>query len=307
MNKHTAPTQVPRSLMLVALAVSLPLALSACAEPQVDVPPDVAATVAALTALPQDLYIAHSIVTNGCLDDEGFVVPFDSSVPGSSRATVNGVVGVFISEETARSSGYNSTYEEEGMTSRDQFKETLPAAEQKRFDEVLWGSGTEFETVVLDNGMEFQKSSDGCVAVGDAAVYGSVRESLELELFTNDVTTQTKKYSGQTESAINSLLPDYEACMQEAGYRVSGLHADQVAQESFGRYRPAGAAPNDAEQTMAIADFHCQESVELIDRLNELFTANASVWITEHEQDILALQEQLDASMSRAGAIINGG
>lgn len=307
MNRLNRRDGVRRAFLAAAIGTVLAAVMGGCAEPQVELAPDVVAAVGSLTTLPQDLYIAHSIATNQCLAEERFEVPFDSSVPGSGRSTVNGVVGVFASEDAARTSGYNTTFEVDGQTARDRFRETLSVAEQERFDKALWGDGDEVETLVLDNGMEFQKSSEGCAAAGDEAVYGSVRGSLQLELFTNDVTTQTLKYSGATESLINSLLPEYEACMSQAGYEVSGLHADVLAQEEFGRYRPAGTAPDAAEQDLAAADFRCQDSIDLVEQLNVLLTTHASVWISEHEQDILALREQLDVSMERAGAIINGG
>jgi hypothetical protein len=297
-----------RSLAVTAGGVAALTVLASCAAPQVEVPPDVRAAIASLSVLPSDLYIAHGIITTDCLNDAGFDVPFDASasLTNVTRHVAVGVVGVFPSEQSAHDYGYNTTFAEEGYTSMDSFQAALPESDRVAFDEAMWGpEGSPAETLTMDNGMEFGKSTVGCVAEADKAVYGSVRGAMELELFTNDVSTQTNNHRGDFDATLQALMPSYEECMAEAGHQLEGLNAPEVAESKFGRYRPSGAAPSQDEQEMAVADFRCQEAVDLATALNTVFVDKASVWLVENEDRILQLRESLQGSLDRAQDVIN--
>ena len=305
---HSARSRAARNLAAAVGGMTVITALASCAAPQVEVPPDVRAAIASLSVLPSDLYIAHGIVTTDCLNDAGFDVPFDASasLTNVTRHVAVGIVGVFPSEQSAHDYGYNTTFAEDAYTSMDSYQAALPEPDRVAFDEAMWGpEGSPAETVTLDNGMEFGKSTVGCAAEADKAVYGSVRGAMELELFTNDVSTQTSNHRGDFDAALQTLMPPYEECMAEAGYRVQGLNAPEVAESTFGRYRPSGAAPSQEEQQMAVADYRCQETVGLATALNTVFVEKASVWLTENEDRILQLRESLQGALDRAQEVIN--
>ncbi|WP_217181064.1 hypothetical protein [Streptomyces sp. AC495_CC817] len=300
------PTRLAVASIAMVGAVGV---FTGCAAQQVEVPADVRAALASVSVLPADLYMAHGIVVNRCLNEAGFDIPFDASasLTNATRHVAVGVVGVFPSEQSARANGYNTTFENEGATSLEDYQSSLSAGEQAKFDEALWGpEDAPRETLVVDNGMEFGKSTVGCAAEGDDAVYGSVRGAMMLELFTNDVSAQTQTYRGDFDATLKALMPEYESCMSEAGYDVEGLTAPQVAEAAFGRYRETGAGPSAEEQKMAVADFQCQDSVQLSEKLNDLFVERASAWLVENEDRILELSEHLDESLDRAQGIING-
>lgn len=285
------------------------LALSGCAPTQVAVPPNVRAALATLQALPADLYIAHGVAVNTCLDAAGYTLPFDASsaVTSGTRNVVGGVAGLFPSEKTARDNGYNSTYAEAGTTPISRFADSLPEPERIKFTTVVEGAeDSPLEKITLESGMEFSKKSTGCNAEADIAVYGSVRAGMELELFTNDVTAQAGTNRGGIDAAIRSALPAYEACMRDAGYAVTGLKADDAARERFGTYRASGAAPSEQEAQMAATDFRCQQSSTLSTSVGDSLADSISSWLAQNEKRILSLRESLAASQSRAQAIING-
>lgn len=304
--KSTRAARLTGRGLAVAGAVAL---LAGCVPQQVKVPADVRAALASVSVLPADLYLAHGISVNRCLNRAGFDIPFDasSSLTNATRHVAVGVVGVFPSERSARENGYNTTFEDEGSTSLEDFQAGLSSADRDRFDKALWGpEDAPRETLVVDNGMEFAKSTVGCAADADGAVYGSVRDAMMLELFANDVGTQTQAYRGDFDATLKELMPEYESCMSAAGHDVEGLTAPQVAEATFGHYRATGSRPSADESTMAVADFRCQSSVQLAEKLEDLFVERASVWLVENKDRILQLSENLDESLSRARSIING-
>lgn len=217
------------------------------------------------------------------------------------------MVGVIASEQAARDYGYNTTFVAESRTVLDDYQDSLPAAEQLKFDEAIFGpDDAPTEQYIDANERVWGKSAVGCMAEADRAIYGSVATAMSLELFTNDVTAQISKYQGDIGVAVQQLMPAYEGCMAEAGYQVRGLNAPQVAFEQFGSYRETGQRPSSDEQNLAVADYRCQAAVGLAEKLNTLFVEKASMWLSTNSDRILGLQEALQAALKRAKDVIDG-
>ena len=306
MARFEHPKRPKPAMVIVGMMVSIGLAGCTAGSSAVDVSPEVTSALPLLTNLPPELYVAHNIAAGECMSAAGFAVPFDASVASASRNTSLGFVGVFASEESARTVGYDTTFVLEGLTSRDSFRDSLPEQKKALFDASLEGSGAQTETLVLENGMEFGKASDGCLATADVAVFGSVLDAMKLELFTNDVTSQARNVSGDMEAAVGGIIPDYEKCMSDSGFEVTGLNAATFAEDEFGHYKETGGGPSAAEQKLAVTDFECQQSVGLDAVISDVFVKEASAWLAGHEDEILALKESLDASLERAKTIVNG-
>lgn len=296
--------------MRLSLVVAVVFSVVGCAEPQVDVRPDVRAAVGALSVLPVELGVAHAIVVRDCLVEAGFDAPLDTAgaEAAGSRTVAAGLVGLFASEKAARDLGYSTTVASDaGGAGLDGYQDSLPEADRSKFEEALRGpAGGPVEKTTLENGMEFSKPATGCLAEGDEAVYGSVAQAMALELFTNDVTAQAQEFTGDVRSAVEKRLPAYHECMAKAGWQVSGVSAAEVAAAEFGQYRLVGEPPTPAEQELAATDFGCQNQAGLRAGLEEVFQQKASSWMSRNETRILALDDELGKSMARATAIING-
>jgi hypothetical protein len=294
-----------RLTVVVTAAVGLAFGLSGCAsEPEIPVPAETEAALVSLASLPADLAIAHDLAQRSCLIRLGFDLPFDSSAVGSQRSALVGVDGLFASAEAARASGYPTTTEENGSV-LDNFENSLPEATRAQFREANFGSMDEVESVTIGDGVVVSRSATGCFADADRAVYGSVSAALELENFVNDVNGQSQKFLDDASVDLEGKYAPYEACMEANGYDVDGLNAAEVALEKFGKYRLFGEAPKAEEQSMAASDFICQDEVGFSADLNALFVQKAGAWIVENEAHILALRDELDASMIRARAIVD--
>lgn len=293
-------------LAVAVSAVSLMFGLASCAssDPQVPVPEEARSALTALTSQPVDLSIAHTTAWRSCMQTAGFQVPFDSTAGGQRRSALIGVEGLFASEDDARAFGYSSTTGE-GEGTLDRFRSSLPPSQQEQYDLAHFGSG-ETVQVSLPNGLVVSRSADGCIAEGDKAVYGSVENAIQVGEFVNEVNTESSQFLDEAESSLREVLGTYEDCMSAQGVSVSGLSAGEVAASQFGQYRAYDEAPSADEQALAVTDFSCQVEAGFNEKLDDVFVQNASVWIVENEDRIIALRDLLDESMVRSQQVIDG-
>lgn len=274
---------------------------TSCAATQT-APPELIDVVAALEQPPVELDYAMNLAIAACLREEGFTVetPGFNDAPGDVYL---GLVGVFRSEDEARTLGYRTTVRP--SASFDDFESMLSKAEQARFAVALHGpeDAPRVELVSASTGMAIDASSQGCQAVASDAVFGSVHNRLEGVLLRNDALAATEGKSTDLSPGDGS---NYTTCMSQAGYTVDGFNAFDVAQETFGQYRAVGDPPNSDEIAMALADYRCQQELGLISRLRDNYARRAGDWVMANEARLLAWNDTVEASLGRAKMIIEG-
>jgi hypothetical protein len=167
-----------RGMLAVAVIVSV-AALTACSSPEPVVDADTLASIQGLVILPPEISIAHQVSTTQCLRTAGFNVPLDTAA-GAAGPALAGVVGLFTSASDARATGYSTTVEQASDGGIDGFRSTLSKADAKRFDLSLWGDGKHSATLVLDSGAKATKSTTGCFADADRAIYGDVKSAMAV-------------------------------------------------------------------------------------------------------------------------------
>ncbi len=303
------PFGMPRLVAVVAAATSLVITTNACsaqfATETVPVATKTKTALVAISSLPSEISLAHDLVAKTCMAAAGYQLPFDSSAASFSRPTLLGVSGIFESEEQARSTGYQSTLGQ-ASTPLEAFESSLTETELAQYNLEWWGDPAQMETITLSGGVTVSRSRTGCYAAADAEVYGSVTNGLKLENFVNEINTESARFSQNVTKNIKPQLRQYESCMSDAGYSVRGLNAAELAETRFGTYRTPGEPPTLEEQTMAVTDYRCQETAQLVTTLNELFFAEASAWIATNEANILGVQELLEQATKNAQAVLNG-
>ena len=294
-------------LVVAVSAISLGAGLASCspAEPAVPISTDARSALLSLSTMPSDLTVAHNLARRSCMQTAGFEVPYDSTVGGRPRAALIGIDGLFASEKDARSYGYNTTVSAEGI--EDTYRNSLSAERQAAYDEASFGDPEKFESIMLSNGAESSRGTEGCVAEADRAVYGSVRNALDVMEFINEANAQTAQFYDDAESAVRSGMDDYESCMAEAGVTVDGLNASSIAEERFGAYRSSSETPNAEEQALAVTDYTCQQEAKFADSLNTVFIDKAGAWIVQNEEYILSVREKMDSAMQNTVRITSGG
>lgn len=303
MERHVqAPVQLYRVLIAI---LSLGVLLSGCAgSPEVAVPPDVAAATTELSQLPPDIGLARTIAREGCINAAGYPVVAGRIIEGATRAQEGATVGIWASEDRARSGGYSTTLKEESSTPFQAFGDALPEPQRNEYFHALMGDKTNVEKYTTDAGMVFSRAAEGCFADSDREIFGTLQDAMAIELFINDLTAQLRE--GGASLSAGEYIGDYERCMAQAGSAVHGLHADTLAGEKFGRYRALGEPPRAEEQELAVTDFRCQDSSGLAANVREANLRTAGEWLKKNEQRILTLKETLAHSVERAQNIING-
>ena len=295
-------------LVMVAAVVSSLLSIAGCSsESPVEVPEELKVDLTSLAKAPPELEIAHRAVLNRCMHAAGFDLPFDSSVDRDRGATLIGVAGIFSSLESAKALGYQSTQVEEAAPI-DKYEASLPASSAAAYRVAYsGGEGAKEVSLTLSSGTVVSRSTEGCFARADVAVYGSVKNRLKVESFMNEVWAQSVSYVADTDTALQNLFPKYHRCMLDAGYEIEAFGADKLAKQRFGAYRSANQQPSAEEQRMAGTDYTCQRRTGFAGALNTIFLQKSSTWILQNEGLILGSRELTDAAKARANEIINAG
>lgn len=292
--------------VVASCATGLALVLTSCASATVvPVSAEVRAAVVALSALPPDLEIAHRLFWRDCMSALGWEVPFDATSTNRPRAALIGVSELFASESDAATFGYPTTTQET-LSISDVYANSLPEDDKRAFELDSFGDGDDPATITLENGAEVSRSTTGCTAEADVAVYGSVLGALQLQEFVNELNNQSTKIFDAADHVLTERFGTYQDCMDEAGYSVHGLSAASLAEELFGVYRQPWEPPGEDERTLAITDFRCQDAAGFRIALDDLFIERSGAWIVENQNEILANREALDASLQRALAIVDG-
>lgn len=296
--------RVSRTAALLAAAAAL---LSGCStDAQGTVKSDTKAAVSALVAPPPDLDQAVLKASIECLSRHGFNVPYSPAFSSTAATSVTGVAGLPPSAESARAHGYTTTQQDgEAVNAVGGFREALSPAEQARFDTVYTGSASAARvSVTLADGSKAEQSSEGCFAEANVRVYGSIKTDLELSQFPNEMYSlvDTRKVA----KAVRDALPAYEKCMKDHGYAVTGLNADKVAAQRFGKYRQPGDPPSRDESAMASRDAQCQAQSGMVENSEDVFYAGAAKWITNNESSILAHRAAINTAVANAKRVLGG-
>lgn len=291
----------------VAAIVALASALTGCGAPEsaAPVPENVKAALLALGSQPVDLSIAHRMAVRSCMEAKGFDIPYNSGGSGERRAALISIEGMFATEAAARRTGYSTTIAPGGDLVQS-YVSSLPPKQQETFRRAKTGSGENLETITLSGGVVVSRSTEGCVAEADRAVYGSVRNALQVNEFINEVNAQSSDFVDSALRDLDSRLDSYVQCMNKRGVNVTGFNAGEIAEDRFGKYRQAHEPPNREEQQLAANDYRCQNEAGFSKALNQTFIDNASAWILSNEDYILGVRELMDKAMDRAKRIIDG-
>jgi len=278
--------------------------LCGCTASEPEPPQELVSALGSLSALPGDIAAARTILREECLRDAGYPVPSSAVSTMTSRAQYGSIVGIWSSEEQARSSGYSTTYLPDVQHPLDEFAASLSDAEADDFYKVLRGDGTSEAEYTTSNGATFSRSATGCEAESDEVIFGNLDKAMEAELFVNEVNAAM---SGKVDSiAVENEVATYERCMAERGYEVEGLHAEALAATQFGQYREYGEAPSLEERNLAVTDHRCQAESGLAEAVQRASARAIGGWLIEHESQILELRELIDDSVQKAQGIIHG-
>ncbi|MGV8885516.1 MAG: hypothetical protein ACOH1T_08005 [Microbacteriaceae bacterium] len=286
------------------------LALSGCSTPE-DVSDESREAVTGLISSQPELSVAHSIALGKCLEAEGFDRPVDLTSSGAGSTNLLGL-GLFDSEQQAKTSGYASsvqTLDGEDDTPLGRWLKSLSNEKIRRYEIALSGDESSSETYVIPGSeVQVSRASQGCIAEADRAVYGSVKASMEIQEFPNEVFTVVQQQNILSEETITELMTDYASCMKSSGYEVESLGATKtLAQKRFGESRPESEPPGPDEAALAVADYRCQVDSEIAAKSEELFYEHSASWVVNNEARILQFYESQRESLDRANEIIQGG
>lgn len=254
-----------------------------------------------------ELELAVALAEQDCLSRQGLHVTLQRETFTKPWDVYVSMVGVFRSEEIAMG-GYSSTFVDNQETYSGFDVSAMGDSERSRFELALLGpDDAPHASYRLTTGMEVAKSTMGCGAIASERVYGSVLNELKVGSMQNEVNQLSGEYRNERSLRLLTILPNYEACMRDNGYQVSGLTGPQVAGESFGQYRRNGDGPSAAEERLAVTDFECQQKAGLQTALLEMFAAHAGSWVSKNQAMIAAHRELCTEALGRARAIIDGG
>ncbi|APF41088.1 hypothetical protein BHE16_08855 [Neomicrococcus aestuarii] len=223
----------------------------------------------------------------------------------NKRPLTHGISNVFSSEAEAKRLGYVTTF----LGEPDAFElwvKSLSSQDQQKYWTASSGpaDGPEVE-VAGSNGQVVSMPKTGCNARAIAHLYGSLESNLSLTLLINEYLLAAKDASSNRDAQLVSLVPNFEKCMKDRGYRVTGFGVQNLAAEMLGTYKKLGETPNAEEQKLAAADFNCQEEVDMRGIINRSFAQGANDWLQSNEGKLLAMQEELNETKERAIKIIN--
>lgn len=292
---------------IVTVGLAFMLGLAGCsgdAQPE-DVASETVRAASALTEFPPEIGIAQAILVQDCVKRAGFDMPFDSSAAQTSPLSF-GLSNIFTSPDEARRLGYASTIIDGGDV-LSEWEDALTATDREKYFRALLGPQEAAQVEIeLSNGMVIATSKEGCIAEAQAELYGSVEAQLAFNGLVNEYLSAASDTGNDRDARLAPLVPDFRRCMQEQGYDVENLGVQMLADELFGKYRAPGDAPGKAEQELAVADFQCQEQIDLRGVVAESFAQGAAEWINANEGKLLAMQEELTSVKDRAVQIING-
>ncbi|MDR6865783.1 hypothetical protein J2Y69_000365 [Microbacterium resistens] len=257
-----------------------------------------------LTDFPPEIEIAESISIHDCIRRAGIDMPFDSRA-GSSPSLTFGLSNIFTTADEAKRLGYTSTISDGGEVIQE-WEDNLTGTEREKYYLALLGpDGGEKAEVQLGNGTVISTSREGCIAEAQTEIYGSVDAALSFLALVNEYLSAAGEGASDRDARLKALIPDFEECMKQQGYKVDGLGVQDTAEQMFGGYRAPGDPPGQAEQQLALADFECQQDIGLRDAVAESFAHTASDWLRANEGKLLAMQEELKLVKDRAIEIIN--
>lgn len=257
--------------------------------------------VADIWQSPPELEYAAELIANECLLAHGIDAPTPILNPAPSD-TYLGLVGVFQSRDAAADYGYATTQDLHSIETN--FVEGLsPEAEEAYTTAYFGGEDATVKVVEVDGGAQISESTQGCLAEGRVAVYGSVEGHLEYLALLNSSTSALGDDVTGLSAADGGA---YTQCMKDSGYSVDGFNAFSVAESKFGTYRAEGQPPSEEESAMAIADYICQTQVGLIEKLKTHYAEQAGSWVLANESRLLAYRQLENESLARAKEIIVG-
>lgn len=299
--QRKGPTVTAAFLVAGTLAVGL----AGCSPSTVvEVPEQLQASLLAIGSLPPELELAQRMVIRTCMAEAGFELPFDSSPPHDTGGALIVMEGLFSSEESARAAGYRSTRIDE-VGPIDLYEANLSSSQATEY-RVAYSGGDDADEarITLGNGTIVGRSTEGCTAEADIAVFGSVENTLKAQNFINEVLAQAATYVSEIGGELAPILTDYQTCMADVGIAVDGLNAADVAATEFGKYRSVSEPPSAEEQTMAANDYECQTESGIASKLNEIFLSKSSAWVVQNEGTIIGTREIVDEAKQRAQSII---
>lgn len=285
---------------------------SAC-EPRAEpVRPATRAAIVAVAQTPTALELATEKATERCMARAGFEYPPYRVLASQPMGETSSTLGGFQPRLTlgwAETHGYEGYISMRGGASRDPeaaeeaYLARLSEGDRERYARTLNDPGAGLITLRLPDGAEVGAAAEGCVAEGRRAVYGSVRNYLQLFYFPQQIAAFGQAAVDAPE--VEDARSQYRACMRQAGFQVAGpSDAVDRAEQLFGGSRPPGSAPGDEERAMAVADARCRLMSRIHDALEAALVREASAWLNEHEGEILALADLQRAALSRARRIL---
>jgi hypothetical protein len=221
-----------------------------------------------------------------------------------------GGLGALLRVDVARRSGYGSLIErvrEDGVDDPDVAQEdylaTLPEDDYNRFYELLDPSDSPQPRLKLESGAVVSTATTGCAAEARKRIYGSVAGFLKAQNFFNELTGHGDEV--REDQRVKDAVAEYSNCMGDAGYDVVDTSdARYQTDEAFGRSRRLSDPVSEAERAMAVADAECQESSGINTAMEDSFVDVMSVWLNDHEADIVALHDEMNIAIEQAEAVI---
>ncbi len=299
--------------MAAGAVVALLSACSGSSNPSVQ--PAVKAATVNLFEQPVQLPWAAAKATAACMAEHGFEYPpytvFDSTEePGTQSISAFAARPLTLQEAQRDGCGDRITRGGDGdvvfaTEAVHDYLQTLPPAERKRYWQAQEPNDNEYVQYELNGGTVASVATEGCIAEGRKAVYGSVENALRLQEFGNEILPFTSEAVESDE--VQDAADEYAGCMEAEGYQVATPgQALQQATERFAGgldgVAPAKASP--AERSMAVADAICQQRSSINAVMEDQLFVAASDWLNENEGQILGYAELQRDALKRAQRIL---
>ncbi len=255
------------------------------------------------------LHRAEELAVRSCMAGRGFPYEIVPEIDRERLAAANpyGLLDV----QRARSDGYGITGHllanagNPAATTNDALVADLPDAQRQRWNEALIGTEAHRTEIRLPDGQTLSYSTDGCVQIAQASVYGEDGKRLysTVESLSAMVTVRVAD-----DPRVGKAEREWAACMREHDYRYSGL--SEPPAEVRERLAAAEQDPAEVREVatfeLAVAgrDAVCQRDARLHDAVRKAQAdAERDIVVDRYRGDLDRLRTLRRQALDRAATM----
>jgi hypothetical protein len=263
---------------------------------------------------------AEQILDQRCMQARGFRYyiggPSISSQNGDSADDHSYIPGIGTTRTEAlavahrRQTGYHlyAAYAKQASGNvpiNDQYVRSLSAAEQARYQRALFGSQTKMKTIHTPTGGTYTYPTTGCVAKGQAQLYGSVDAAQNVLTLPGYLLAKLGQDT-VADSAVVAKTDDWARCVSRAT-GVSFKTPQDIIERLQREYTAQGAtqAVRNQEISYAVADTRCQFRTGLAAAYAKVFRRRADQLAGSTRRLLLQTFEVEHKATARAQQILS--